>query len=187
MATVIIHATVTLDGYLADPGGRVDWMSDIPTVPEDLALVNDVVRQIGAVVGGANPQQTVEDGGEPYGGLPGVPVYLMTHSPRAPIEKDGVTYTFVVDDLAQAVATAAEAAGGRLVSVLGGSIGRQCLQTGLVDEIHLDVAPLLLGDGISLFSGLGRRVELERIHTSAYPGGGEAHLRYRVLALNPRA
>ena len=181
MATVIIHATVTLDGFMADTDGGVGWMSDVPTVPEDFALVNDVVARIGAVVGGANREQTVEDGEQPYGGLPGVPVYLMTHRPRPPIEKDGVTYTFVVDDVAQAVATAEEAAGDRLVSVLGGSIARQCLQLGLVDEIHLDVVPLLLGDGISLFAGLGRRVELERLHTSAYPGGGEAHLRYRVL------
>ena len=182
MATVIIHATVTLDGYLADPDGGVGWMSDVPTVPADLELVHEVVGRIGAVVGGANRQQTIDDGGEPYGGLPGVPVYLMTHSPHAPIEKDGVTYHFVVDDIAEAVATAKDAAGDRLVSVLGGRIGRQCLQAGLVDEIHLDVVPLLLGDGISLFAGLGQRVGLERLQTSAFEGGGEAHLRYRVLA-----
>jgi dihydrofolate reductase len=181
MATVIIHATVTLDGYLADTDGGVGWMSDVPTVPEDFDLVGEVVGRIGAVVGGANKQQTVDDDAQPYGGLEGVPVYLMTHSPHDPIEKNGVTYTFVVDDIAQAVATASEAAGDRLVSVLGGTIGRQCLQLGLVDEIHLDVAPMLLGDGISLFAGLGRRVDLERIHTSAFPGGGEAHLRYQVV------
>lgn len=180
MATVMIHATVTLDGYLAEPDGGVGWMSDIPTVPQDFDLVRELVGRIGAVVGGANRQQTVEDGGEPYGGLPGVPVYLLTHRPHDPIEKDGVTYHFVVEDVADAVATAKQAAGDGLVSVLGGSIGRQCLALGLVDEIHLDVAPILLGDGISLFAGLGRRVDLERLHTSAFDGGGEAHLRYRV-------
>jgi dihydrofolate reductase len=181
MASVMIHATVTLDGFMADTEGGVGWMSDVPTVAEDFELVNEVVARIGAVVGGANRQQTIEDDGEPYGGLQGVPVYLMTHSPHDPIEKNGVTYNFVVDDIAEAIATAKEAAGDRLVSVLGGTISRQCLQKGLVDEIHLDVVPILLGDGISLFAGLGQRVDLERIHTSAYPGSGEAHLRYRVL------
>jgi dihydrofolate reductase len=181
MATVIIHATITLDGFMADADGGVGWMSDVPTAPEDFEIVKEVVGRIGAVVGGSNKTQTVDDGGEPYGGLAGVPVYLMTHSPHDPIEKDGVTYTFVVDDIAQAVATAKESAGDGLVSLLGGSISRQCLTLGLVDEIHLDVVPILLGDGISLFAGLGKRVDLERIYTSAFDGGGEAHLRYRVL------
>lgn len=181
MATVIIHATITLDGYLADPDGGVDWMADVQTVPEDFEVVRDVVGRIGAVVGGANSAQTIEDGGEPYGGLAGAPVYLMTHSAHDPIEKDGVTYHFVVEDIAEAVTRAKESAGDRLVSIIGGRIGRQCLQLGLVDEIHVDVVPILLGDGISLFGGLGKRVDLERIHTSAFDGGGEAHLRYRVL------
>ena len=179
MATVMIHATVTLDGYLAGPHGEVDWMFDIPVAPEDETLVKDVVGRIGAVVGGANAAQTVEDGEEPYGGLPGVPVFLMTHTPHEPIEKNGVTSTFVVDDIARAVELASEAAGDRIVSVLGGKVGRQCLQLGLVDEIHLDVVPILLGDGISLFAGLGQRVDLERIHTSAF--AAETHLRYRVV------
>jgi dihydrofolate reductase len=178
MATTMIHATVTLDGYLADAEGGVGWMSDVPTVPQDEAVVRAVVDRIGAVVGGANRARTVEDGEEPYGGMLRVPVYLMTHEAQDPVEKDGTTYTFVVDDIALAVETAKAAAGDRSVSLLGGSIARQCLHLGLVDEIHLDVVPLLLGDGISLFAGLGRRVQLERVATSGY--AAEAHLHYRV-------
>lgn len=103
----------------------------------------------------------------------------MTHQAHEPIEHDGTTYSFVVDDIAEAVALASAAAGDRWVSLLGGSISRQCLRLGLVDELHLDVAPVLLGEGISLFAGLGQRIELERLETSAY--ASEAHLRYRVL------
>lgn len=179
MATVIVHATITLDGFLADPDGGVDWMFGRPSAPEDDAVVEDVVARIGAVVGGANRSQTIEDGELPYGGMLKVPVYLMTHRPHEPIERDGTTYTFVVDDIAEAVALASAAAGDRWVSLLGGSISRQCLQLGLVDELHLDVAPVLLGEGISLFAGLGQRIELERLETSAY--ASETHLRYRVL------
>ena len=181
MAKVIVHATVSLDGFMADADGSVDWMNGFPAAPEDEDVVGRVVEKLGAVVGGANKTQTIDDGEVPYGGTLGVPVYLMTHSPHDPIEKNGVTYTFVVDDIAQAVDAAKKSAGDGLVSLLGGTIARQCLQLGLVDEIHLDVAPILLGDGISLFAGLGRRVDLERIHTSAFPAGGEAHLRYRVV------
>jgi len=180
MANVIIHATVSLDGFMADAAGGVDWMDGFPVAPEDEALLGRVVQELGAVVGGASKTQTVEDGGVPYGGLPGVPVYLMTHNPREPIDKDGVTYRFVVDDITEAVESAKQAAGDKWVSVLGGSISRQCLELGLVDEIQLHVVPILLGEGISLFTGLSKLIRLERVDTSAF--AGEAHLRYRVLA-----
>lgn len=83
-----------------------------------------------------------------------VPVFLMTDNPHEPIEREGVTYNSVVDDIARAVELAKRDAGEGWVSLLGGSISRQCLRLGLVDEIHLDVAPVLLGEGISLFAGL---------------------------------
>ena len=179
MATTFIHATISLDGFMADPGGGIDWMSGYPTAEEDFAVIRNVTQRIGAIVGGAERDQNVSDDGQPYGGMLKVPVYLMTHSDHDPIEKDGTEYTFVVDDIAQAVETARESAGDGWVSLLGGSISRQCLQKGLVDEIHLDIAPILLGEGISLFAGLGQRVDLERIETSGF--AGEVHLRYRVL------
>lgn len=179
MATVIVHATITLDGLLADPDGAVDWMFGRPSAPEDYSVVERVMGRIGAVVGGANSSQTIEDDEFPYGGMLKVPVYLMTHSAHEPIERDGTTYTFIVDDIAEAVALAARSAGDGWVSLLGGSISRQCPRLGLVDELHLDIAPVLLGDGISLFAGLGQRIELERLETSAY--ASETHLRYRIL------
>jgi dihydrofolate reductase len=179
MARVIIHATVSLDGFMADPDGGVDWMFGRPSAPEDDDVVAKVMSQIGAIVGGANKTQTIEYGEIPYGGMLKVPVYLMTHTPTEPIERDGITYTFVVDDIAQAVESARQAAGDGWVSLLGGSISRQCLQLGFVDEIHLDVAAVLLGDGIPLFTGLGTRIELERLETSGF--ASEAHLRYRVV------
>ncbi|UVY85549.1 dihydrofolate reductase family protein [Brachybacterium sp. NBEC-018] len=179
MATVIVHATITLDGFMAAPDGGVDWMFGRPSAPEDDAVVKRVMSRIGAVVGGANRTRTIEDGEIPYGGMVKVPMYLMTHSAHEPIEHDGITYTFVVDDIAEAVRLATRDAGDGWVSLLGGSIARQCLRLGLVDELHLDVAPVLLGDGISLFAGLGQHVELERLETSAF--ASETHLRYRVL------
>ena len=178
MAKVIIHATITLDGFMADPDGGIDWMFGFPTAEADQAVVDKVMAELGAVVGGANREQTVEDDGQPYGGMLKIPVFLMTHTAHDPVEKNGVTYTFVVDDIAHAVAMARAAAGSKAVSLLGGSISRQCLKLGLVDEIHLDVVPLLLGDGISLFAGLGERIRLKRLHTSAF--ASETHMIYAV-------
>jgi dihydrofolate reductase len=182
MGKVFIHATITLDGFMADANGSVDWMSGLEATDDDYAVVNKIMAEIGAVVGGANKTHTVEDGEEPYGGSLKVPVFEMTHEAHEPVEKNGTTYTFVVDDIAKAVALAKEAAGDKSVALLGGSISRQCLKLGLVDEIVVDVEPLLLGNGISLFGGLGERIKLERIETSAF--ASEAHLRYRVVGHN---
>lgn len=179
MGKVFIHATITLDGYMAGVDGDMGWMQDLEVVDEDYAVVNKVMAEIGAIVGGANKSNTIEDDGIPYGGTVKVPVYLMTHKAHEPIEKDGITYNFVVDDIKQAVETAKAAAGDKNVSLLGGSISRQCLKLGLVDEIVLDVEPLLLGNGISLFDGLGEMIKLKRLETSAF--ASETHLRFAVV------
>jgi dihydrofolate reductase len=179
MTKVIIHTTVSLDGFMADMQGGVDWMFDFPSTDADETFVASVMEEIGAIVGGANKTQTIEEGELPYGGMLKVPIYLMTHSAHEPIEKDGVTYTFVVNDMTQAVEAAKKDAGDKSVSLLGGSISRQSLQLGLVDEIVLHVVPVLLGDGISLFDGLGERINLERIATAAF--ASETHLRFRVI------
>jgi dihydrofolate reductase len=179
MGLVMMHATVSLDGYMADLGGSVDWMNGFPVAREDEEAVQSIVRQIGAVVFGVKEIQTVHDGEVPYGGSLGVPMFVMTHIAHEAIEKDGTTYTFVVDDVANAIASARQAAGDKTVSVLGGAVSRQCLERGLVDLIQLHVVPIILGEGISLLSGLSRPVRLERIDTSAF--AAEVHLRYRVL------
>ena len=178
MARVIVHATVTLDGFMADEHRGVDWMFDFPSAPEDEAVVQRVMDEIGAIVGVANRTQTIEDGEIPYGGMLKVPVFLMTRRAHEPVERDGITYTFVVDDIARALESAKEAAGDRWVSLLGGSISRQCLERGLVDELHLDVVPILLGGGARLFEGVGPDVKLEQIRAIEAPG--VTHVKYRV-------
>lgn len=179
MGKVFIHATITLDGYMAGIDGDMSWMQDLEAVDEDYATVNKVIADIGAIVGGANKTNTIEDDGIPYGGTVKVPVFLMTHEASDPIEKDGVTYNFVVDNIKQAVEMAKAAAGDKNVSLLGGSITRQCLRLGLVDEIILDIEPLLLGKGISLFDGLGETIKLKRLETSAF--ASEIHMRFAVV------
>lgn len=178
MGKAIIHATVTLDGYMADAKGNIDWMFDIKPTETDERVVSRVMNEIGAVVGSANKTQTIEEGQVPYGGMLKVPVYLMTREAHEPIEMDGTTYTFVVNDIKQAIEAAKAAAGEKYVALLGGSISRQCLKLGLVDEIQLHVIPMLLGEGISLFGGLGERFDLEQI---AMVTGNETHMRFRIL------
>jgi dihydrofolate reductase len=179
MGKVLIHATVTVDGFMADSDGDLEWMFGFESADADTTLVNKVMEEVGAIVGGSNKTQTIEDGEVPYGGMLKVPVFLMTHTAHDPIEKDGITYTFVVDDIEHAVEKAKAASDGKSVALLGGSISRQCLALGLVDEIQLHVVPMVLGKGISLFSGLEQSVHLERLETEAF--ASETHLRFGVL------
>src|SRR4051795_8864024 len=93
-----------------------------------------------------------------------VPVFVLTHHTREPLEMDGgTTFTFVTDGIESALEQARAAAGDRDVSVAGGaSVSAQYLAAGLVDEVHLHVAPVLLGAGELLFDGAGAG-RLERI------------------------
>jgi dihydrofolate reductase len=86
------------------------------------------------------------------------PVFVLTHYPREPIEmKGGTTFHFVTEGFDAAFAQATQAAGGRGVAIAGGaSTARQALRAGVVDELILDVAPVLLGSGERLFDGVGK-------------------------------
>jgi dihydrofolate reductase len=86
-----------------------------------------------------------------------VPVFVLTHHEREPVEKEGgTTFVFVNDGIESALGQARSAAGEKDVALAGGaSVSQQCLQAGLLDELHLHVAPVLLGGGVSLFGDLG--------------------------------
>jgi dihydrofolate reductase len=108
-----------------------------------------------------------------------LPVFVVTHHERPPLECDGgTTFTFVTDGVEEAVAQAREAAGGRDVAISGGAtVARQCLAAGLLDELRLDLVPVLLGDGVRLFDG-DTSVDLEQV--SVVEGHGVTHLAFRV-------
>jgi len=88
-----------------------------------------------------------------------VPVFVLTHHARAPLEMDGgTTFHFVTDGIAAALARARAAAAGQDVRIGGGvSVVRQYLQAGLVDEVHLALTPALLGSGEALLDGIDMR------------------------------
>jgi dihydrofolate reductase len=108
------------------------------------------------------------------------PVYVLTHHEREPIEKDGgTTFHFVTDGIESAYEQAHEAAGGKDIQIAGGaSAVQQGLAAGLVDEITINVVPLLLGGGERLLDNLGD-LRLEQLRAVEAPG--VAHLKYRVV------
>jgi dihydrofolate reductase len=110
------------------------------------------------------------------------PVFVLTHHARAPLAKEGTTFTFVTDGIEPALTQAREAAAGKDVAIGGGaSVAQQYLKAGLVDEFELHVAPVFLGGGVRLFEGdLSAGVpglELTRVLESP---AGATHLAYRV-------
>jgi dihydrofolate reductase len=111
------------------------------------------------------------------------PVFVLTHHEREPLAKEGgTTFTFVTDGIESALAQAKEAAGGRDVSLGGGAdVAQQYLAAELIDELQLNVVPVLLGEGTRLFDGLSASdVGLEQVQVVEAPG--VAHLKYRVTA-----
>jgi dihydrofolate reductase len=152
------------------------------------AVLEAAIDNVGATVmgrnmfgGGPGPW-----GEEPWNGWWGedppfhTPVFVLTHHAREPLEMEGgTTFTFVTDGIESALAQAREAAGGKNITLGGGAdVARQYLAAGLLDEIQLNVVPILLGDGTRLFESLSADVSLEQVEAIEAPG--VTHLKYRV-------
>jgi dihydrofolate reductase len=170
MSKLLYSVTMSLDGFIAGHGADMSWMTPYlgpnPTVDE-------LIDNIGALLvgkrtfGGDDPYNGVETReGKPFGGGWSGPQFVLTHhAPDTPVPD--VTF---VGDLAGGVAAAKAAAGDKYVNVLGASTARQCLEAGLLDEILVCIAPVILGDGVRIFDHPGgTNVKLERLSLTHAP------------------
>ncbi|MDQ2943108.1 MAG: dihydrofolate reductase family protein [Candidatus Dormibacteraeota bacterium] len=111
-----------------------------------------------------------------------MPIFVLTHKPpRVPPKQDEhLTFTFVTDGVDSAIAQARAAAGDRAVQMVGGaSVAQQLLQAGLVDELRIDLMPVMLGAGLRFFGNTGlERLELKTIGVQEV--GARTSLRYRI-------
>jgi dihydrofolate reductase len=175
MAKVLYSATMSLDGFIAGPGGDMSWLADF-LGPNETA--ERIVDQIGAILvgrrtfGGDDPNKGTDKEGAFEGAWQG-PQFVLTHNPPA----DPAPGTVFVDDLEAGLAAAMDAAGDKYVNILGADVAGQALAAGLVDEILVFVAPVLLGDGTRLFEG--DKIKLERQSISEAPLA--TGLWYRVI------
>jgi dihydrofolate reductase len=109
-----------------------------------------------------------------------MPVFVLTHHKREPLTLSDTTFTFVTDGIESALEQASEAAAGKDVFIGGGAeIINEYLAAGVVAELELHVAPILLGSGSRLFEGVGPDLKLEQLRAVEAPG--VAHLKYRVV------
>jgi dihydrofolate reductase len=177
VSKLLYSATMSLDGFITGYAGDMAWLTEHlgpnPTV-------DDLVGNVGALlVGnrtfrGDDPYKGTPNEGEPFGGAWSGPQFVLTHhAPDTPVP--GITF---VGDLDSGIAAAKAAAGDRYVNVLGADVARQCLEAGVLDEILVCIAPVLLGDGVRLFERPGgTNVTLERISLTHAPHATNLWLR----------
>ena len=203
MGKVSMGLSMSLDGFIAGPndgpehplgeGGErlFTWYSTGDTEyglpgtemvfrvsPQSAELLRRAHARMGAFVTGRRTFDITNG----WGGNPplGVPAFVVTHSVPQEWVYEGSPYTFVTDGVESAVEKAKEVAGDKDVAVGAASLAQQCLRAGLLDEIHVDLAPVLLGDGVRLFEHLGATpIELE--YTEVVKGAGVTHLTFRVV------
>jgi len=191
---VITGATMSLDGYIAGPGESgfdllFDWYEngplDVPTAqpertfhmtPENAAVWVDVMDRTGALVVGRHLFDLTSGWGGKH--PVGTPVVVLTHHP--PADFDSPDFTFVTGGIEEAVDAAQRLAGGKDVAINGGTIARQCLEAGLLDEVWVSLAPVLLGAGTPLFKELSQAPVTLDGPVSVIEGKGVTHLAYRV-------
>ncbi len=178
MSKVLIHVTMSLDGYIARPDDALaTWAFQYQ--PDD--MIDKIMQEIGVVVLGYRTYQvSLEHNQLPYGGRLKVPQFVVTHTPRDPVTTGGLTFSFVAEGVKKAIQLAQKEAGSKSVALLGANLDQQALQLGLVDEIAIHIAPVLLGQGIRLFgSFVGGDIKLER--TGVEATSDITSLRFRIL------
>jgi dihydrofolate reductase len=196
MSKVIALMSMSLDGYVADPGDGVnevfDWYfsgdieipiggSDPMTFrvsPASADHLHGLISELGAMLTGRRTFDMAQGWG---GNHAWGPAFVLTHNVPEGWPRPHSTVNFVTDGIESAVKQAKAAAGGKAVGVHGANTIQQLLNAGLLDEIQVDIAAVLLGSGIPLFDHLaGTPYSLGS--PSAIQGVGVTHLRYPVLS-----
>jgi len=202
MGKVTFNMTMSLDGFVAGPNdnpenglgdggnGLFKWYFSGDTevfisegVPplkvskQSAEILKEAFSNYGAGVWGRRTFDIAHAWG---GNPPGSPAFIVTHNVPREWVKEGSPFIFVTDGVKSAIRQAKEAAGDKDVVICTPRILQQALKAGLVDEIHIDVAPMLLGSGVSLFDHLGTGpIDLECIRTIKTPN--VTHLGFRVI------
>ena len=196
MTTVYAGGTMSLDGYISGPDESgfdhlFQWYGsgdiEIPTTHDDLTFrvtppdaehIRAILDRTGVLVVGRH----LFDITNGWGGSHPLdrPVVVVTHSVPDGWPRDDAPFTFVTDGIEAAIAKAKEIAGDKGVGVNAGQIARQCLEAGLLDEIWVDLAPVLLGGGRPFFDQVAGAPYALEGPLSVVEGANVTHLRFGV-------
>ncbi len=194
MSWVAANMSMSLDGFIADPSDGVEhlfgWYNNgdvtVPsadarwtfhTTEASAGHLRDAFGNMGALICG----RRLFDVAHGWGGNhpAGVPVFVVTHTIPDGWPRADAPFTFVTEGVERAVAQAKAVAGEKIVSVASANIAQQCLNAGLLDEIVVDLIPVLVGTGIRFFDNLsGTPIGLE--NPRVIEGNAVTHLYYRV-------
>ena len=197
MGKVVVGLSMSLDGFIAGPNDDVErlfeWYfngdTDYMTPGGDLTfkvspISAEVIRESFGAVGVVVTGRRTFDLTNGWNGRHtlNAPVVVVTHTvPREWVrEHEGAPFTFVTDGVERAVAQAKQLAGEKNVAVGAASLAQQALRAGLIDEVHIDLVPVLLGSGVRLFDNLGE-VPIQLEQTRVVEAPGVTHLDYRVV------
>jgi dihydrofolate reductase len=199
MGNVVLGLSISLDGFIAGPNDGPDnplgdggkrlfewWTAGTERIgPDDRfkppASSRPVVEEMfecGAIITG---RRTFDIAGGWGGHHPvGAPFFLLTHNPPDQHVGPGTDGAAVTDGIESALEQARAVAGERTIAVGAADVAQQYLNAGLLDEIHLNLVPVLLGDGVRLFANLkGHQFDLQC--TRVVESDGVTHLSYRVM------
>jgi dihydrofolate reductase len=197
MAKVVALMSMSLDGYVADANDGVDEVFDwyfsgdieIPISSPTMEMtfrvsepsaehLKGLIAELGAMLTGRRTFEAADGwGGQHAWG----PAFVVTHDVPEGWPRPGSTVEFVTDGIESAVARAKAAAGSKSVGVHGADTIQQCLNAGLLDEIQVDLAAVLLGEGVRLFDHLAD-TPVVLGDPKVVDGVGVTHLRYPVRA-----
>jgi dihydrofolate reductase len=197
MTKVIALMSMSLDGYVADENDGVaevfEWYFssgdiEVPTASATSGMtfrvsaasadhLRGLVAEIGSMLTGRRTFEVADGWGgqHPWD----VPAFVVTHHVPDGWPRPGSTVQFVTDGIERAVARARSAAGPKSVGVHGAQTIQQCLNAGLLDEIHIDLAAVVLGSGVRLFDHLAN-TPVVLGNPAVVAGVGVTHLRYPV-------
>lgn len=196
MSKVVALMSMSLDGYVADTNDGVDEVFDwyfsgdveVPTPVADSGFsfrvsapsaehLRNLMAGVGAMLTGRRTFDRAHgwDGRHPFD----VPAFVITHQVPEGWPRPGSPVQFVTDGIESAVAQAKDAAGEKFVGVHGADTITQCLNAGLLDELQIDLASVLLGGGARLFDHL-EHTPLTLGSPKVVAGTGVTHLRYPV-------
>ena len=170
MARIIYYVASSLDGFIADSAGGVDWLP--AGEPNDYGYAEFYAGVEALVMGRRTYDQAVSFGEWPY---PGKPAYVFTHSPSGNGLQDVRCVEGSPVDFAREIT---ERRFGTVWLVGGADLADQFRQAGLIDEYHVFVIPIVLGQGVPLFGGQGPATLLE-LESARPHADGVVQLEYR--------
>ncbi|MFJ8818369.1 dihydrofolate reductase family protein [Amycolatopsis thermoflava] len=191
MSKVIANMSMSLDGFIADPGDGIDllfgWMGngevEVPTAvewatfhmsPASADYMKAAMARVGALIAGRHLYDITHGWGGKH--PMGVPVVVVSHSTPAEVP-EGFTF---VGSVEEAVQVASELAGDKDVVIASAKIAQQALDAGLVDAINVDQVPVLLGEGVRWFENLSK-TPVRLSNPTVVEGNGVTHLAYEVV------